>query len=161
MRRPSGIVTHPHPVLGRPSERVVLEEPISPSARYLSTQMAYAMVTENGLGVACCQIGTPLTTFIVAPGIIDREATVVFNPVVMRCGLRVGHVEGCLSLPGRSYDVPRWSDVVLLFHTYDDSGRLVAREEELRGIAAFVVQHEEDHLRGVLISDIGTRIGGM
>ncbi|HJT62806.1 MAG TPA: peptide deformylase [Burkholderiales bacterium] len=120
----------------------------------LLTDMRDTMAHLNGAGLAAPQIGVQLRVVIFGvksnpryPGIDDVPDTVLINPVLAPLSdeLEEGW-EGCLSVPGMRGWVPRWQK--LRYSGFDELGKPFEREVE--GFHARVVQHEVDHLDGVL-----------
>jgi peptide deformylase len=120
----------------------------------LLTDMRDTMAHLNGAGLAAPQIGVPLRVVIFGvksnpryPGIDDVPDTVLINPVLKPLSeeLEEGW-EGCLSVPGMRGWVPRF--LRLKYSGFDEHGQRFEREVE--GFHARVVQHEVDHLDGVL-----------
>lgn len=151
-----------HPVLARPAEPVA--DPADPEIRRLIADMIDTMRDAGGTGLAAPQVHLPLrlVVFFVAAGRNDGEAvplTVLINPRIepLDDERRVGY-EACLSLPGLTGAVPRWHRI--RYSGVDADGRPVERVAE--GFHARVVQHEVDHLDGVLypsrMEDLG-RLG--
>jgi peptide deformylase len=113
----------------------------------LVERMATLMRDANGVGLAATQIGVLQRVFVFQLG-EDEEATAVVNPEITSLSdeLDVGN-EGCLSLQGVLVPVER--PVSLTLEGRDVVGGPLRLE--LTGLAARVVQHEADHLDGVLI----------
>jgi peptide deformylase len=120
----------------------------------LLTDMRDTMAHLNGAGLAAPQIGVPLRVVIFGvksnpryPGIDDVPDTVLINPVLTPLADEIEEGwEGCLSVPGMRGWVPRWRR--LRYKGVDEHGQPFEREVE--GFHARVVQHEVDHLDGVL-----------
>ena len=126
----------------------------TPQLVELLQDMRDTMAHLNGAGLAAPQIGVPLRVVIFGvksnpryPGIDDVPDTVLINPVLAPLSeeLEEGW-EGCLSVPGMRGWVPRFSR--LKYSGFDERGQRFEREVE--GFHARVVQHEVDHLDGVL-----------
>lgn len=141
-----------HPVLLTRAAEV--EDAASPEIQALIGAMAETMADAGGVGLAAPQVHVPLRLFLFhIPASRAGEAAAlpmraVINPViepVEAAGTELGW-EGCLSIPGLRAAVPRWKEVRL--SGLDEEG--AAFEETLSGFAARVVQHEADHLDGVL-----------
>jgi peptide deformylase len=102
----------------------------------------------GGLGLAAPQIGWGRSVFVMEG---DNGPAVIINPrLVATNGKAMSYGEGCLSVPGERFDIKRAKSVVIT--GYDRNGvpfRLKARNKS----QAFVIQHEMDHLAGVLICD--------
>ena len=143
-----------HPVLLRRADPV--PDPAAPEIRRLVADMFETMEDAMGAGLAAPQVYVPLRLFVfrVAAGRAtdapdDRPVgnTVVINPEVEPVGEeRVMRWEGCLSIPGLRAAVPRWARV--RYRGVDCDGQAV--EAEVGGFHAGVVQHEQDHLDGIL-----------
>ncbi|MCP4979244.1 MAG: peptide deformylase [Gammaproteobacteria bacterium] len=112
------------------------------------------MVAENGAGLAAPQIGVMQRVVIFGyesnpryPEAPPVPQTVLINPLITPIGdvLEDGW-EGCLSIPGMRGVVPRYRDIV--YQGYDQHGNEISREAS--GFHARVVQHECDHLDGIL-----------
>ena len=132
-----------HPVLLREAEPV--PNPALPDIRRLVADMAETMRDAQGIGLAAPQVHVPLRLFVWRGD--GNTASALFNPEVEPLGEEVESVwEGCLSIPGLRGCVTRPRRV--RFRGLDGEGRPV--EGEAEGMAARVVQHETDHLDGVL-----------
>ena len=120
----------------------------------LLTDMRETMAHLNGAGLAAPQIGVLLRVVIFGvksnpryPGIEEVPDTVLINPVLTPLSNDVEEGwEGCLSVPGMRGWVPRFHK--LRYSGYDEKGERFERDVE--GFHARVVQHEVDHLDGVL-----------
>jgi len=143
-----------HPLLAAPAEPV--EDPSDPALRRLVADMIETMDDAPGTGLAAPQVHVPLRVviFTVSAGRAEREdgsaavpLTVMINPVIeVLDEQRDWGWEGCLSVPGLSGEVPRFLRIGYAFT--DLKGRRHEREAE--GFHARVVQHECDHLDGIL-----------
>jgi peptide deformylase len=143
------IITYPHPTLrrvARPLRRVDAE------LRGIIRQMFDLMYEAKGIGLAANQVDLPLRLFIVnleaRPG--AGEELVFINPVISlpRGGSEEAE-EGCLSLPGLYGQVARPKQVRI--NAYSLNGQEI--EADATGLFARCVQHELDHLDGVLFPD--------
>jgi peptide deformylase len=132
-----------HPVLTRPA--LPVEDPTAPEIRRLVADMAETMEDASGLGLAAPQVHVGLRLFVWRGGAGNILALI--NPEIEPVGeeLEEGW-EGCLSIPGLRGEVPRAARI--RFRGLDVEGRLV--EGEAAGLPARVIQHETDHLNGVL-----------
>ncbi|HZF77542.1 MAG TPA: peptide deformylase [Acetobacteraceae bacterium] len=132
-----------HPVLLRRAEPV--PDPTAPDIRRLVADMAETMEDAGGLGLAAPQVHESLRLFVWRGGAGNVIALV--NPEIEPVGeeFETGW-EGCLSIPGLRGAVPRAARI--RFRGQDIEGRAV--EGEAAGLAARVMQHEMDHLDGVL-----------
>ena len=122
--------------------------------RALIADMRDTMVHLNGAGLAAPQIGVPLRVVIFGvksnpryPEAEEVPDTVLVNPVIAPIGDEIEEAwEGCLSVPGLRGVVPRYKR--LQYAGLDESGKRIERSVE--GFHARVVQHECDHLDGIL-----------
>ena len=143
-----------HPVLWQKAEPV--RDPSAAEIRRLVADMIETMEDAPGIGLAAPQVHVALRVFVfrVPPGRSsgdpdDAETgnTVLINPEVAPVGddIRL-RWEGCLSIPGLRGAVPRpWR---VRYRGVDCDGNVIAREAT--GLHAGVVQHENDHLDGIL-----------
>ncbi|ALV05860.1 peptide deformylase [Roseateles depolymerans] len=126
----------------------------TPELRDLLQDMFDTMVAANGAGLAAPQIGVDLQVVVFGFNRNERypEAppvpmTVLINPTLTPIGdEQVDGWEGCLSVPGLRGVVPRWQRI--RYQGFDAKGGVIDREVD--GFHARVVQHECDHLIGVL-----------
>ena len=126
----------------------------SDDVKGLFSEMLKLCREHRGVGLAANQVGVRQNFFFVAPSVMltghAKVGHMCINPrweAVESDGARVAKGEGCLSLPGRTYDVHRWN---VIRTSWDNNvGHRV--ERKLRGLAAQVFQHEHDHLRGVTL----------
>jgi len=143
------IVKVPDPVL---RESCAPMEAFGEDLRRLSEDMLETMYDAPGRGLAAPQIGLPIRLFVMDVGWRDGtpDPRVFVNPeIVGASGERVTREEGCLSIPGRTSRVSRPAEVDLRWQDLDGT----AREGRFDGFAATCVQHEIDHLDGVLCID--------
>ncbi len=139
-----------HPIVKIPAE--VLRKPARAVAKIgkkhqaLADNMLRIMRKAHGVGLAAPQVGVLERVVVVAP---QGRAMVLVNPEIVKSeGDSIGE-EGCLSIPGLYGDVQRAEFIEV--RALDRKGREV--EYEMEGMAARIVQHEIDHLDGVLFID--------
>lgn len=138
------VVKVPHPVLRQVATDVA---EVGPKISKLVDDMLKIMKQANGVGLAAPQVGVGKRVIVIAPE--GMRPLPLINPVIVeQSGEMIGQ-EGCLSIPGLYGDVTRSAAVVV--EAYDRKGKPVTYEME--GMAARVVQHEIDHLDGVLFID--------
>jgi len=120
---------------------------VTPEIKRLIADMVDTMWRQVGIGLAAPQIGVSLRIFVMDNG--KGGARTLINPVITERGGAVREEEGCLSIPGVFADVERsqWLTVSAL----DGDGEPVTFQA--RGLEAKIVQHEVDHLDGVLFID--------
>jgi peptide deformylase len=142
-----------HPILCRRAEDVA--DPAAPEIRTLADDMLQTMLDAPGTGLAAPQVHVPLRMVIfrvpltAGEDIAGAEAplTVLINPILEPLGDKtVAAWEGCLSLPGLRGLVPRYAH--LRYRGVDLVGAPIDRTVD--GFHARVVQHECDHLDGIL-----------
>jgi len=136
------------PVLRQKGQAV---ERIDDTVRELIQDLRETVKAYNGAGLAANQIGVPQRVLVVDVPLDDekRAELALVNPVVKkRSGSESGE-EGCLSIPGVWEDVTRAKSIVI--EALDEQGRKVVIEAE--GYLARALQHEVDHLDGVLFVD--------
>jgi peptide deformylase len=131
-----------HPVLLQQAEHI--PDPTLPELRRLVRDMAETMLDAGGIGLAAPQVHLPLRLFVWRNG---AEVAALFNPVLTPLGDEVETAwEGCLSIPGLRGAVTRPKRIG--FTGLDAAGAPLAGEAD--GILARVMQHETDHLDGLL-----------
>ena len=141
-----------HPVLNRPADVVV--DPTAAEIARLVADMIDTLADAQGAGLAAPQVHVPLRVVIFqapsegdAPITQSVPLTVLVNPVVEAVGeARSEDWEACLSVPGLTGLVPRWEAVRYRGVTLD--GETI--ERQATGFHARVVQHECDHLDGIV-----------
>ena len=140
---------------------------ITPDFKDLDTlieNMWETMYNANGVGIAAPQIGKSIRLFVVdaLPFAKDEEISddeistlkdfkkVFINPeIIEETGEEWDFTEGCLSIPNIREDISRKENIIIRY--YDESFEKV--ELNLGGLAARIVQHEYDHIEGVLFTD--------
>ncbi len=138
------IIKIPAPILRQKAEPVAK---LAKKQLSLIDDMIRLMRLANGIGLAAPQVGSLQRIIVIAPEGVKPSALI--NPVVIKSeGEQIGQ-EGCLSIPGLYGDVVRAAYVEV--EAIDRRGREVVFE--LEGMPARVVQHEIDHLEGVLFID--------
>jgi peptide deformylase len=140
------IVKYGDPVLRKTAAPV---KRISSETTALIKRMESVMREANGLGLAAPQIGTSLR-IIVYDAHEGNGLRVLINPkIISRSGEQTEPKEGCLSIPGLQGVVKRANDLRVL--GFDERNRQVSRR--VKGLEARVIQHEIDHLDGILFID--------
>jgi peptide deformylase len=139
-----------HEVLTRENPRLRVKAHKVPrvddSIRRLMDDMVETMLAHNGVGLAATQIGVSLRVIVMK---VDNQLYTLANPdIVRRSGEQTGY-EGCLSVPGLIGEVTRAEKVTL--KGLNRNGKEVRIKGE--GLLARAMQHEIDHLDGVLFVD--------
>lgn len=143
------IVLHPHPALRWKSKEI---SKIDADLRAMVGEMFELMYDARGIGLAANQVGLPYRMFVINPT-GDREEKdqefVFINPQITRKNGSKTDEEGCLSLPEIFGPVTRATKIVI--DAFDLDGQQF--ELELEDLPARVVQHEYDHVEGVMFTD--------
>ena len=125
---------------------------VDDSVRELARDMLRSMYASRGIGLAAPQVGVPSQLLVIDLD-LEEAATpplVLINPEITSAGASLNtYEEGCLSIPGVYLNVVRPSVVEVSYR--DDRGR--PRRLKADGLLARCIQHELDHLNGVLFVD--------
>jgi peptide deformylase len=139
-----------NPVLRRRASEVDAAELARPDVQQLIDDMIETMRDAPGVGLAAPQVHRSMRLFVMDPGVDDdgrSQLRVVVNPVLtFPSDERIRLWEGCLSIPGIRGETERWAAVDV--DCLDREGR--ATRISFEGYPAAIVQHETDHLDGVL-----------
>ncbi|MEB3300507.1 MAG: peptide deformylase [Cyanobium sp.] len=125
---------------------------VDESVRDLARDMLRSMYTAKGIGLAAPQVGVPKQLLVIDLDLEEASTPplVLINPEITAAGASCNtYEEGCLSIPGVYLQVVRPSVVEVSFR--DESGR--PRRLKADGLLARCIQHEMDHLQGVLFVD--------
>ncbi len=146
-------------VYGSPVLRLVAREidVDYPNLKQFLDDMFETMYKADGMGLAAPQVGKSIRIFVVdgtsleedEPDMKDFKKAFINPKIIELDGESVVMNEGCLSLPKLREDVNRHNKVKIRY--YDENFNLI--EEEYNGLKARVIQHEYDHLEGVLFID--------
>lgn len=148
------IVAYGDPVLRREADEI---DENYEGLTSLIQNMFETMYNASGVGLAAPQIGKSIRLFIVdASSFADEEPEledfkkVFINPIILEeQGKEWEFNEGCLSIPGIREDIYRKPEITIEY--YDENFDL--KEETYNGMAARIIQHEYDHIEGVLFVD--------
>lgn len=154
------ILTTPHSFLRHKAKRVT-----KVTDKLLKDIKEMIVVLKNthdpkGVGLAATQVGLDHRMFILMP---EKTPTVYINPEI----IKVSHLlfsnvvkdendqwmEGCLSIPKIWGTVDRPYQITLAYQTLDENNKLIDMTKEFEGIESAFVQHERDHLDGILFTD--------
>jgi peptide deformylase len=139
------VLHHPSPVLRGKAAEVDTEK--DHDLRDLVRAMAETMYEENGIGLAAPQVGVDKRVIVFD---VDDRLAALCNPVIIEASDETAvDEEGCLSVPGVTVPIARSTRVVCAGQTVE--GRDIS--VEATELLARVIQHEIDHLDGVLILD--------
>jgi len=148
------ILIVPDPILKKVSERVDL---VDDDLRALMDDMLETMYAAPGIGLAAIQIGVPKRVIVMDLAKPDEEPAPRYfvNPEILWASEETQpYEEGCLSVPEIYDEVERPAHVKLRYIDYN--GKTV--EEDAEGMYAVCIQHEMDHLDGVLFIDHLSRL---
>lgn len=148
------IVVYGHPVLRKVAEDI---ERDYPERDKLIADLFETMYYSEGLGLAAPQIGKSIRIFVIdgKPAAEDEPALAEFrkafiNPhIIEKNGELVPMTEGCLSIPNLREEINRESRIRITY--YDESWNF--HDEVYEGYAARIIQHEYDHLDGIMFTD--------
>jgi peptide deformylase len=142
------ILHYPDKRLREPGKKV---EAITPELQGLIDDMAETMYAAPGVGLAATQIGERLQLFIVDIAAQDEpsDLRVFINPEILESTGEIAWQEGCLSFPGVQEEIERAAKVRVRAQGRDGT----PFELEAEGLLAVAIQHEYDHLQGVLMID--------
>ncbi|MEW6026631.1 MAG: peptide deformylase [Planctomycetota bacterium] len=141
------ILTYPNPKLKRKAEAV---KAFNKELAKIAKEMFQFMYKLNGVGLAATQIGLPYCLAVVNPTRQPAGEIVLINPRFTKTGPgTVNEDEGCLSVPGLSARVKRFANVTCEYQNL--KGEKVVLEA--RELLARILQHEIDHLNGILFID--------
>ena len=148
------ILKLPDPVLRKEAKPV---ERVDADLRRLMDDMLLTMYDAPGIGLAAPQIGISRRLIVMDPAKDEAPKTplIMVNPEILARSeeIRV-HEEGCLSIPDFTAEIERPAKTLVAY--IDREGR--KQEAELEGIWSTLVQHEIDHLNGVLFIDYLSRL---
>ena len=156
------IVAFGAPVLRKVCEKI---EPGEIDVKKISEDMFETMYAASGVGLAGPQVGLGYKIFVVDGEIINKGAestdeidetligfkkTFINAEIIEEKGQKWAFEEGCLSIPGIRADVMRQETLIIRYVDVD----FVEHTEEYSGMAARIIQHEYDHIQGVLFTDL-------
>ena len=153
------IIEVPDPRLRQVSTPV---EEVNDEIRALIADMFETMYAAPGIGLAAIQVGVPKRLLVIdlqepeeEEGEPVRDPRVFINPEILTTSARdVPYTEGCLSVPDQFAEVDRPDRIRARW--LDENG--TAHEEEIDGMLAVCLQHEMDHLEGILFIDHLSRL---
>lgn len=135
-----------NPILRQKAQKV---EQVDTQIKELVLSMIKTLKTHDGVGLAAPQVGKSLQIIIIQPG-LDQSELVLINPQIKKFSKKKDVLEeGCLSLPNTSILIER--PIKITVQALDLNGQPI--EIKAKDILARVIQHEIDHLNGILITD--------
>lgn len=151
---PREIVQFPNPHLKEVSQPVT---EVTAEIRELARDMIEVMYDERGIGLAAPQVGAAVRMFVIDTEWgeeKEKSPVVVINPKIVDRQGRSASEEGCLSVPGYKAIVER--DTTITLTGSDLDGNPI--EDKAEGLRAICIQHEIDHLDGILFIDRISRL---
>ncbi|MBW1745691.1 MAG: peptide deformylase [Deltaproteobacteria bacterium] len=143
------ILTYPDKFLGQPAKPV---KNIDGTTQKIIEDMSFTMYNSKGVGLAAIQVGfdKSLILYDVSQCEEKRSLQILINPRIIESNGRIiSEKEGCLSVPDLRADVKRAESI--LVEAFDREGKPMRIDAE--GYLAIVLQHEIDHLNGILFID--------
>jgi peptide deformylase len=141
------IITHPNPILRQNSKPIDINSFEEKKWQQLCKDMTLTMLKRDGVGLAAPQIGRNLRLIVINTA--DGPLCLI-NPVLKRKSLRrEWGEEGCLSLPNIFGQVKRHKKVVCNYFDWQKKKKTIVAH----GLLARIIQHEIDHLDGILFID--------
>tara|TARA_B100001093_G_C26781329_1_gene994765 strand:+ start:1032 stop:1550 length:519 start_codon:yes stop_codon:yes gene_type:complete len=143
------ILTEPNKLLRQVSKNV---DKVGKEEQTLMNDMLDTMYAFNGIGLAAIQIGIPKRIIVmdISKKEEKNEPRFFVNPVIKnKTTLKVSYEEGCLSVPDQFAEVDRPAECEVEYMNYDGEKKLL----KAKGLIATCIQHEMDHLNGILFID--------
>ena len=143
------ILTEPNKILRQVSKPV---ESVSKEEQILMDDMLETMYAANGIGLAAIQIGVPKRIIVMdlSRNEEKKEPRYFVNPIIKNKNSdKATYEEGCLSVPNQFAEIDRPSTCVVEYLDYDGKKQILNAE----GLLATCIQHEMDHLEGILFID--------
>ena len=148
------IITEPNEILRQISKPV---SSVGNQERKLMDDMLETMYAANGIGLAAIQIGVPKRIIVIDVSKEDSKKNPFYliNPEITYTSKNTSvYEEGCLSLPGHFAEIERPSECHLNYIDYEGKKKKL----KAKGLLATCIQHEIDHLNGVLFIDYLSKI---
>ena len=148
------IITEPNKLLRQISKSVVS---VGMHEKKLMDDMLETMYAANGIGLAAIQIGVPKRIIVMDISKEDnkKEPRYFVNPVIKnKDPLKATYEEGCLSVPNQFAEIDRPSKCEVEYLDYNGEKQLLKAD----GLLATCIQHEIDHLEGILFIDYLSRL---
>tara|TARA_Y100000816_G_scaffold264486_1_gene223651 strand:+ start:2238 stop:2756 length:519 start_codon:yes stop_codon:yes gene_type:complete len=143
------ILTEPNKILRQISKPV---EKVGNNERLLMDDMLDTMYAANGIGLAAIQIGIPKRIIVmdISKDENKKEPRYFVNPIIRNKNpIKSTYEEGCLSVPNQFAEIDRPSKCEVEYLDYNGEKKLLKAE----GLLATCIQHEMDHLEGILFID--------
>ena len=143
------ILTEPDPILRKKCEPL---EKVDVDTKKLMDDMLATMYAAPGIGLAAVQVGIlkRLVVIDISKGEEEKKPIFLINPQIIHQSKKTSvYEEGCLSLPGQFAEIERPAECTIKYIDYN------GKEKDLKanGLLATCIQHEVDHLNGILFID--------
>ena len=148
------ILTEPNKLLRQVSVPV---EKVGKAEQRLMDDMIDTMYAANGIGLAAVQIGIPKRIIVmdISKEVNRKEPRYFVNPVIKNRNIeQARYEEGCLSVPNQFAEIDRPNSCEVEYLDYDGNKRIL----KANGLMATCIQHEMDHLEGILFIDYLSKI---
>jgi len=143
------ILTEPDPFLRQKSEKVDI---VNDEIRSLMDDMLETMYNAPGIGLAAIQVGVLKRIIVIDLSRDDEKKNPLYfvNPeIITNSNSNAAYEEGCLSVPGQFAEISRPDKCKVRFLDYNGSEQIL----DAHGLLATCIQHEIDHLEGILFID--------
>ncbi len=141
------IITNPDPVLRKKSQPLNLEEPLTSEQTNFCQDLILTMKEKDGVGLAAPQVGKNIRIIVVT---LDNEIICMVNPqITKKSWARHWGEEGCLSVPDQFGEVERHKKINCIYFTPEGKKKQI----KVQDFPARIIQHEIDHLDGILFID--------
>jgi peptide deformylase len=146
------IIIYGDPVLRKQTAEITSDYP---ELKKLIADMFETMYAANGVGLAAPQIGKAVRLFVIDSSRMEDDEDPGFKKAFINAEIieeseeEWKFEEGCLSIPGIREKVDRPEEIRIRYMDED----MIARDDVFNGIAARIIQHEYDHIEGVLFTD--------
>lgn len=154
------IHTYPDPILKKIAQPVG-ENEFDQNLEELCHNMLYTMYQAPGIGLAAPQVGVSKRIFVMDISyereeaesgeiqIFNQRPKIIINPEFISKDGEILYQEGCLSLPGLYEEIKRFEKIKIRYQNLDGS----FSEEQVEGLESICMQHENDHLDGIVFID--------
>ena len=141
------ILTEPDPFLRQVSKDV---EKVDDEIRKLMDDMLETMYAAPGIGLAAIQVGVPKNVIVIDLSKEEKKPLYFVNPkIITKSKNNSTYEEGCLSVPGQFAEIDRPNQCHISYLDYEGK----KKELKTEGLLATCIQHEMDHLKGILFID--------
>jgi len=144
------IITHPNEILRKHSVEINRDNLLSTKTQQMIDEMIEIMYRKDGVGLAAPQVGKNIRLIVIGKDATKEKELILINPVWEKTNKKTfTDTEGCISIPKTFGKVKRWKDIKVI--ALDRSGNKL--NFTATDLLARVIQHEVDHLEGILFID--------